>query len=106
VARLGVRVYRHFDKHRDAWKRDLGFNIVPTGCIGACDQPCAGMLQSLGKITYIIGHLQEERAAEQWLTCAALYREGRHGLSAYTMSPPALQARFVARIPPRARPGA
>ncbi len=93
-------MYRRFGELAGVWAHRLGFNVVPSGCLGACDRPCVGKLEAGGKMTNLIGGLHEEQTTSDLVPCVALYRQSRHGVAAFTMSPARLKAQFLAKWVP------
>jgi predicted metal-binding protein len=51
-------------------------------------------------MTYLIGGLHEEQTTSDLVPCVALYRQSRHGVAAFTMSPARLKAQFLAKWVP------
>jgi predicted metal-binding protein len=85
----------------EALAQDTAFAVLAVECMRACKRSCAVALQSLGKTTYLFGHLSpDKQTASQIVLCAQLYQTSRDGAMPRAARPDRLREGILARLPP------
>lgn len=83
-----------------------GIGVQTFRCLMSCRRPCAALVRSAGRMTYVLGDLAPDRAAADTLAAyAAAYRDTADGVVPFRQWPEGVKGRFVARMPPAFPPG-
>ena len=70
-------------------------------CLMSCRRPCAVVIRSPDRMSYVLGDLPPEPGAvEALLAYLSSYRRSADGIVPYRDWPAGVKGRFVARIPP------
>lgn len=78
-----------------------GVGVRTFRCLMSCRRPCAVLVRSAGRMSYVLGDLAPDRAAADTLAAyAAAYRGTADGVVPFRLWPEGVKGRFVARMPP------
>ena len=70
-------------------------------CLMSCRRPCAVVIRSPDRMSYVLGDLPPEpNAVQALLDYLASYRRSTDGIVPYRDWPAGVKGRFIARIPP------
>ena len=76
-------------------------SVGTTRCLMSCRRPCAVVIRSPERMSYVLGDLPPEPDAVQaLLDYLSFYRRSADGIVPYRDWPDGVKGRFVARIPP------
>lgn len=81
------------------WPRQSELDIRPVNCLWICRQPCAVVLQSSNKCTYLFTDLPSSDSAEALITFSEHYLNSKNGNLPWQKFPEVLKTRTIARIP-------
>jgi predicted metal-binding protein len=75
-------------------------DIVPVECLSNCQQSCSAAVTAPGKWTYVIGHLDPDRHADDVLSFVRLHDAHPEGLPVWRERPEHIRKNTIARVPP------
>ena len=78
--------------------------IVPVECLSNCTRSCTAAVTAPGKWTYVIGHLDPDRHADDVLSFARLHAAHSDGLPVWRERPEHVRRNTIARVPPMKAP--